>query len=138
MSKTLKEISKETTVSAFWCTENTLHKIKAPQGMMFKLKTALWVPINTGNNFWFIFDSELPDGQVTYPHGTRDEGLISMGKCSGDIPFQHDLNDYRCKYISIVSHSATPSGCYLILHYSLETASDDRIIYEYVKNARIR
>jgi len=111
---------------------------RAPEGHLFDIKSITFVPISVGANYLAVFDSQLREDVTTWVIGGKTEGLISAHACQVQTSFQDIIDGYKCKFLSLMYHTTTAVRMLVFVRYKLIPATEDLLIYEYVKNARVR
>lgn len=139
MSKTLSEITKEPSILFFTIATGEKFTWKAPTRKMFKLKGISYGVNTSGANPLSVYDKELPEDLTNMYFQNYSDGIIDVFYPNSIVNFYQPLNDYLCKYISLIFNNSSPSvrvlGC---IHFELVDASEPRVMYEFIKNARIR
>lgn len=117
----------------------SVYQYKAPEGMMFNVLSITFIPSTTGNNHLQVYDKEIPEGITSLTVDTTTEGLIALYNASLFHNFQFLYpKGYKTKIVSLIWGSLVSAFSFVLINYELIEATRDRLIYEYVKNFRIR
>jgi hypothetical protein len=139
MSKDLAKITQEPSMIFFFALAGEKIMFRAPEGYMFDIKAITFTPAGNADNHLMIYDKELPEEVTFRSYADHSEGIIAI--YHAELLHHHQKmfpQGYVCKYISAIWKNATSTYCLVSIDYKLVTATPKRLIYEYVKNARIR